>query len=367
MQNPWVRGRLARKSLKNAGRMPAHPGKTEGFAITSRFVIFIMKRILRFLARQPREIYRLGGRAQRGDFNDEKVVSGDFINKLETVGLYMQASMEGWFGGRHRVNKYGNTVEFADFREYTFGDDLRRIDWNLYGRFEKHFINLFVDERQMFNQIFLDCSASMTKPDRRKAVYAMRAAAGIGFLSVKNMDKTSIKLIYGGFADDHCGIVTGKETFFQAAGGFEGLEFRDCADITEAVTSCRNLGLNDGLTVIISDFLTENDWKKAVDYLLYRKRQVMLIQILSPEDINPLYNGKVRLLDTEAENELDGRIMKMRITRAAYKAYMKALEDYTEEIKSFCTSRGVFFISASSGEPIEKLFFEKIFITGTIK
>jgi hypothetical protein len=93
----------------------------------------------------------------------------------------------------------------------------------------------------------------------------------------------------------------------------------------------------------------------------------MLIQILSPEDINPLYNGKVRLLDTEAENEIDGRIMKMRITRDAYKAYTLALEDYAGAMKSFCSSRGVFFISASSGDPIEKLFWDAIYRTGTIK
>ena len=303
----------------------------------------------------------------RGGVDDEKVITGDFISRLETISLHMQASMEGYFGGRHRVKRYGNTVEFADFREYTLGDDLRHIDWNLYSRFEKYFIKLFVDERQMFTQIFLDCSASMMKPDRQKAVCALRAAAGIGFLSVKNMDKTSIKLIYDGFADDFCGTVTGKDLFFQSIGRFDGLEFRGCADITSAVTGCRNLGLNDGLTVIISDFFTENDWKKAVDYILYRKRQVMLIQILSPEDINPLYNGKVRLLDTEAVSELDARHMKMRITRARHDAYMKAFDEYTEEIKSFCASRGVYFISASSGEPIEKLFWEKIFGTGMIK
>jgi len=308
-----------------------------------------------------------GRLAALGASDDEKVISSDFITKLETVGLYMPVSMEGWFGGRHRVKKYGNTVEFADFREYTLGDDLRHIDWNLYSRFEKYFIKLFVDERQMFNQIFLDCSVSMQRPDRHKAVYAMRAAAGVGFLSVKNMDKTSIKLIYSGFADDLCGIVTSKESFFQAVSGLDELEFRGCADIAAAVTGCRNLGYNDGLTVIISDFLTENDWKKAVDFLLYKKRQVMLVQILSPEDIDPLYNGKVRLLDTEAESELDDRIMKMRITRARQKAYMTALNDYMEEIKSFCASRSVYFISVSSGEPIEKLFFEKIFGTGIIK
>ena len=291
---------------------------------------------------------------------DEKVISYDFINKLEAILLQMQSPMEGYFGGRHKVNRYGNTVEFADFREYTLGDDIRHIDWNLYSRLEKHYIKLFVDERQMHLQVFLDCSASMNQP-REKAVFAMRAAAGLGFLSVKNMDKTSIKLIYDRFADDMCGIVTGKETYFLALGGFEKLPFNGCANIGEAVANCRNLGSNDGLTVIISDFLTENDWRKAVDYLLYLKRQVLVIQVLSPEEIDPSYNGKVRLLDVEAANETDDRNMKLRISRSRIKAYKEAIDDYICEMNDFCAKRDVHFVTVSTDEPVEKLFWDKLF------
>ena len=82
-----------------------------------------------------------------------KIISDEFIGHLESLVLNMKGPMKGYFGGNHRTNSYGSTVEFADFREYVLGDDIRRIDWNLYSRFEKHFIKLFVDERQMHIQI----------------------------------------------------------------------------------------------------------------------------------------------------------------------------------------------------------------------
>ena len=86
-----------------------------------------------------------------------------FFSRLETLALELRANLGGFFGGKHLVRTYGQTVEFADYREYQLGDDIRRIDWNLYSRFEKFFLKLFTDERQMHTQIFIDCSASMGK------------------------------------------------------------------------------------------------------------------------------------------------------------------------------------------------------------
>ena len=93
-------------------------------------------------------------------------LNNDFFARLETSALNVKTSLGGFFGGKHLVKTYGQTVEFADFREYMLGDDIRRIDWNLYSRFEKYFLKLFTDERQMHTRIFLDCSASMAKPEQ---------------------------------------------------------------------------------------------------------------------------------------------------------------------------------------------------------
>ena len=120
-------------------------------------------------------------------------LNDEFFGRLETLSLELRADLAGFFGGKHLVKTYGQTVEFADYREYQLGDDIRRIDWNLYSRFEKFFLKLFTDERQMHTQIFIDCSASMGKDNPQKAGYAVAVAAALGYLSVHNMDKVSYK------------------------------------------------------------------------------------------------------------------------------------------------------------------------------
>lgn len=294
-------------------------------------------------------------------------LNDEFFSRLETLALNLRADLNGYFGGKHFVRSYGQTVEFADYREYQLGDDIRRIDWNLFSRFEKYFIRLFTDERQMDVQIFLDCSASMGKENRTKAEYAVSVAATLGFLSVHNMDKVSFKLIKEDAVDDPFGTIIGKNSFFRAISLLENLDFSDDADISQAVSSCANTGANNGLSVIISDFLTRKDWKKAVDYLTYKKRQVLAIQLLSPEEEEPTYSGRVSLIDVESGDLADPRNMKLRITRSLQLAYQEALKDMKADIKSFCASRGADFISVTTDKPVERMLFGELLKAGIME
>ena len=294
-------------------------------------------------------------------------LNDEFFSRLETLALNLRADLNGYFGGKHFVRSYGQTVEFADYREYQLGDDIRRIDWNLYSRFEKHYLKLFTDERQMDVQIFLDCSASMGKENRTKAEYAVSVAAALGFLSVHNMDKVSFKLIKEDAVEDPFGTIIGKNSFFRAISLLENLNFSDDADISQAVSSCANTGSNNGLSVIISDFLTRKDWKKAVDYLTYKKRQVLAIQLLSPEEEEPTYSGRVSLIDVESGDLADPRNMKLRITRSLQLAYQEALKDMKADIKSFCASRGADFISVTTDKPVERMLFGELLKAGIME
>lgn len=294
-------------------------------------------------------------------------LNDEFFSRLETLALNLRADLNGYFGGKHFVRSYGQTVEFADYREYQLGDDIRRIDWNLFSRFEKYFIRLFTDERQMDVQIFLDCSASMGKENRTKAEYAVNVAAALGFLSVHNMDKVSFKLIKEDAVEDPFGTIIGKNSFFRAISLLENLNFSDDADISQAVSSCANTGSNNGLSVIISDFLTRKDWKKAVDYLTYKKRQVLAIQLLSPEEEEPTYSGRVSLIDVESGDLADPRNMKLRITRSLQLAYQEALKDMKADIKSFCASRGADFISVTTDKPVERMLFGELLKAGIME
>ena len=290
-----------------------------------------------------------------------------FFSRLETLALNLKADLSGFFGGKHLVRTYGQTVEFADYREYMLGDDIRRIDWNLYSRFEKFFLKLFTDERQMQVQIFLDCSASMGKDNPKKANYALATAAMLGFLAVQNMDKVTFHLMKGERAHNPFGTIVGKNAFFRAIGELENTEFSDDVDIEKCVTGSPDTSTGNGLSVIISDFFTESDWKKAVNYLSYKKRQVLLIQILTPEETGPSYEGRVNLIDSEAQGLEDGKNMKLRITRSMQKAYDEALADYKQELRSYCSSCGADFVSVCSDMPVEKMLLNELLKVGIME
>ena len=288
-----------------------------------------------------------------------------FFSRLEALTLELRANLGGFFGGKHLVRTYGQTVEFADYREYQLGDDIRRIDWNLYSRFEKFFLKLFTDERQMHTQIFIDCSASMGKDMPEKANYTLGVAAALGYLSVHNMDKVSFKLIKGNKAEDPFGTIVGKKSFFNAISTLEDLDlFDDESDLEKAIIGCPNLGSNDGLTVIISDFFTYSDWKKAVDYLCYKKKQVLLIQVVTLDETDPSYSGRVNLIDTESCGMDDVKNLKIRINRAHQLAYEEAIQYHLNDIRTFCNSRDVGFVTVRCDQPIEKVLFKELLKVG---
>ncbi len=291
-------------------------------------------------------------------------LNDEFFSRLETLSLELRADLAGFFGGKHLVKTYGQTVEFADYREYMLGDDIRRIDWNLYSRFEKYFLKLFTDERQMHTQIFLDLSASMGKDNPQKAAYAISVAAALGYLSVHNMDKVSFKLIKGDKSEDPFGTIVGKRAFFNAISSLGELDFDGECDLRSSIVNAPNPGNNDGLTVIISDFFTDSDWKSAVDYLCYKKRQVILIQVMTPEEREPLYSGRVNLLDSEAIDELDTKNMRINIDRSSQEAYDAAMQDLLLDLRTFASSRGAAFISVCTDQPIEKMLFKELLKVG---
>lgn len=297
----------------------------------------------------------------------KNIIDGAFLAMLESRDLHIHQSMNGLFGGNRRSNAYGSSAEFADYREYTPGDDLRRIDWNLYGRFEKLFLKLYVDERQLHHRIYLDASASMDWGEPNKSHCALQLAAALGYLSVQALDRVSFYAMREKTCEDICRTVMGREAFYNAANLLNRVSFYGNSHISDAIRSRETPGWGDGLSIIISDFLTENDWQSAVDYLLYHNREVCLIQILSRDEIAPGMSGKLMMLDAEALEEEDERNYRAEITRSSVKAYTEAFIYHQKQLRDFCASRNVAFITACSDECIEKMLFQKATEVGLIK
>lgn len=297
----------------------------------------------------------------------KNIIDSAFITMLESRDLVVKNPMKGLFGGNRRSKSYGSSVEFADFREYTPGDDLRRIDWNLYARFEKLFLRLFVDEKQVHHRIYIDTSASMDWGKPNKSHSMLKIAAALGFLSVQAMDRVSFHLMKDDLSELLGTTVVGRESFYSVANMLNTVEFKGECDIGRAITSIEKPGRGNGLSVIISDFLTDSDWQSAVDYLLHNGREVFLVQVLSRDEVTPNFSGKVYMTDSEASFEEDDRNFKYEVTRSAIKAYRQAFEYHQSLLKNFCASRDAGFISVCSDKSIEEMLFMYATEGGLIK
>ena len=230
------------------------------------------------------------------------------------------------------------------------------------------YLKLFVDEKQLQHRIFIDASSSMDwGGDNSKADTAIKIAAAIGFLSVQAMDRVSFFTMRDDYCDDLCRTVIGREGFYNAVGSLNSVSFYGKCDVEKAIRSLENVGDGDGISVIISDFLTESDWKSAVDYLLYRKREVHLIQVLSRDEIGPSLSGKVFMLDSEAVADDDPLNYKADVTLSRIRAYEEAFRYHQKELRSYCSDIGVGLLTVCSDESIEKILFHKATEGGLIK
>ena len=292
------------------------------------------------------------------------VINEEFLSRLDVLETLLKNNVAGMFGGnkQSKYGSFGSSCEFADYRDYMPGDDINKIDWNSFARFEKLYLKLFLDERQMHTRIYIDASRSMDYGNGRKAEQAVKLAAALAYMAVNEMDRVSVYAIKGNTVEQLIPITVGKESFFNRIGNLNGIEFDADSRISEAILPS-TVGMGDGMSIIISDFLTDDDYETAIDHLISKKRDVFCIQVLSASELNPQLSGKMHLFDAE-NNE---KTYKKNIDRDILKAYRAALAYVTDRIREYCMSRGANYLLASAEDDIVEIFFGKLEEQGVVK
>lgn len=289
-------------------------------------------------------------------------INEEFLQQLETLQMLIKNNVAGLFGGNHQTKTYGSSCEFADYRDYVSGDDITKIDWNAYARFEKLYLKLYLDERQMHTRIYIDASRSMGYGKGKKDEQALKIAAALMYLSICEMDKVSVYAIRDRQAHEVISSALGKDAFYSSVGKLGEIEFDGDSYISEAILPS-TVGYGDGLSVIISDFLTDNDFETAIDHLAGKKRDILCVQVLSKEELNPRARGKLHFFDSENTE----KFYRKNINREIALAYKQALEFATGRIRDYCASRGADYLLCSAETPVNQIFFDKFVNMGVLK
>ena len=287
---------------------------------------------------------------------EAEIFSGSFLQKLEQLYLLSKKLFRGAHRAERRSRQIGSSLEFADYRNYTTGDDLRSIDWNIYGRLDRLFIKLFEQEQDLDISFLIDASASMrwTPPDAGERMskfdQARRITASLAYIGLANLDRVNVHYFASQLEDD-LGLCRGKSQFHKV------LDFLRAAPVLEGPTrllpSLRTFAQRmkrRGLVFVLSDLFDADGCEEALALLRYNQFEVHVIQVLDPAELRPTNTGDLRLIESET-----GDAYEVTASEALLRRYHAEIDGFLAGISAFCLQHGIAYAQATTAVPFEDL------------
>lgn len=273
----------------------------------------------------------------------------EFMTRLDALDVLSRKILQGKLRGERRSKRRGQSVEFADHRPYVVGDDLRFVDWNIYGRLEQLFLKLFLEEQDLTVHIVADASASMSVGEPSKELFIKKLAAALGYVSLVNNNRVSMSMFGDGLTGQLANM-RGRNYLHQMA---DFLLTAECDGLSQFDTACRQLvsgRIGSGVMIVLSDFLFKEGYDSGLRRLIGRQYDLYVIQVLSAQELSPDLAGDLKLIDVE-----DADVAEITVSAALAKYYKRNLTAYCNELKDFCTRRGAVYVLASSADSVESL------------
>ena len=289
--------------------------------------------------------------AQQETRQSTSLLDPGFMARLDQLDVMSRKMLAGKLKGERRSKRRGQSVEFADYRNYVVGDDLRFIDWNVYARLEKLFLKLFLEEEDLSLYVILDVSRSCDYGDPNKALYLKKVAAALGYIGLVNYNRVHISAIADGVVAE-TGALRGRRRVAQMIDFVSKLEPAGASNLAEA---CRRFALGHrqkGICVVLSDFFDKGGYENGLRYVAGGKYDLFAVQALSPQEIEPekTLQGDLKLRDIE-----DDDMAEVSITQPLIKQYKANLNAYCLALKDYITKRGGTYLFTSTAVPFDTL------------
>ncbi|QDU29834.1 hypothetical protein ETAA8_49490 [Anatilimnocola aggregata] len=278
-----------------------------------------------------------------------QLLQPQLLAQLERLELISRKIFRGRMKGERRSKRKGQSVEFADFRNYVAGDDLRFIDWNLYARLDRLFLKLFLEEEDLHVYVLVDSSTSMDFGEPTKLNYAKQLAAALGYIGLTRADRIKIESL--GTSHRNPGpVLRGRASVWRMVDHLNSIQPGENISLAQGVRNfcLRNQGK--GILILITDLMDKSGYEQALRLLVAQQMDVYLLHVLSPEELNPEIKGDLRLVDAE-----DADIAEVTISRPLLDRYKRTLAAFVDGARDYCTRRGMNYLMTSTETPVDKL------------
>jgi uncharacterized protein (DUF58 family) len=291
----------------------------------------------------------------------EPLLTPDFLRRLEALELVSRKARAGRMKGDRLSRRKGRGSEFADFRPYAAGDDLRFLDWSLFARLERLFLRLFLEEEDLHVHLLLDLSRSMAFGSPAKLLYAKRVAAALGFIGLVNLDRVAVT----GFAEKPLArspVLRGRPSLPRLLAFIDGLDAAGPGDINRSLKVLAPTLTGRGVVVLVSDFLDKGGVADGLRYLAARGLDVCGVQVLAPDELDPPLTGDLKLTDVE-----DGDEAEVTVSAPLLERYRAALDAFRAGLNDQFTRRGMTFLTTSTAVPFDRLVLTVLRARGVVR
>ncbi|HZW11165.1 MAG TPA: DUF58 domain-containing protein [Phycisphaerales bacterium] len=307
----------------------------------------------------------------------DELLDSKLIARVSQLDITSKKIFSGKLKGERRSKKRGESVEFADHRPYVSGDDLRHIDWNIFGRLDRLFLKLFLEEEDLCLHVVIDCSASHDCGQPNKFLFMQQVAMSLGYIGLVNLNRvamtaigTPAQTLSGSAVEDlaSTGVLSavrdlrGRRRTQELASWLCSLRPDGGSSFTEA---CKRIALSrrgKGVMVVLSDFFVKEGYEDGLRLLTGRGYDVFCLQVLSPQELEPDIAGDLRLRDVE-----DGDFAEVTISAGLLKRYKANLAAYCEQLRTFCGRRDMTLLTVRSDTPIDVLLLDYLRRRGVLR
>jgi len=282
------------------------------------------------------------------DVEIEELLTPEFLRKLERLSLVVSHAFAGRLHGERRSTRRGASVEFADFRNYAPGDDLRAVDWNVYARLEKLFLKLFVVEEDLHVHLLIDTSRSMGFGTPGKLPAARRLCAALGYITLNNLDRLTVTAVTDRLGM-RLGAVRGKGQAMLLFSWLQALRAQGVTDFAHTLAEYAMRARTPGPVIVLSDFLAPGI-EEGVRALVGHHFVPTLVRVIAPDEIDPPFAGDLRLVDAET-----GATREITITSGVLSRYRQRLRAHREMLEGICARYGVNYLEMQTDASFDQL------------
>jgi uncharacterized protein (DUF58 family) len=287
----------------------------------------------------------------------QSAFDSEFLKKLEYLYIVSKKIFAGRIKAERRSTRRGVSVEFADYRNYTPGDDFRYIDWNAFARLDELLLKLYEEREDLHIYFLVDASQSMTYGELPKLIYAKRVAAALAYIGLSNLDRIGIT-VFNTTDMNRLPTERGKGKIFTVLNFLDQINGTGETDMEHAFRNFVHMTKRRGLVVVISDLFDPKGFTAGLNMLKFQKHDLFVIHIIDEKEAEPNLLGDYHLVDVETD-----QLRPVTINENHIKRYKALFNKYCDDLDRYCTQREISLVRTMTKAPFEELIL-RIFRMG---